>query len=671
MRTTGRECDETLTASNASSDGWRRLVIWWGALWIAAVALGEGPADVSADPFLDSTPIDLPQSVLQCERSRTAAVATAMPSATSIYVPGGGGGGSGVVVDPAGFALTNFHVTSPAGNHMQCSMADGKIYDAVIVGIDPVGDLAMVQLLSQVELPAAELGESRDARPGDRAIVIGNPFLLAGNLQPTVTCGILSGVGRYQYPSGTLLEYGDCLQTDASVNPGNSGGPLYDGDGKLIGIVGRCSFEKRGRVNVGVGYAISIHQAMNFAGALRVGLIVDHATLGATVATDPDGGVRVSNLLTTSDAYRRGLRYDSEILRIDGRSVTTANDVQNILATYPARWRIPLTFRPGDDADGEIIETVVRLGSVHRPDELLAKMAGATPPPPPAPPSPPPERPGQPPLETPPPDEDSPAGGRDEDMPASVDERFEAKRGFANFHFNLEAQRRFIESLRRDAATLIGDDATDGKTNDSVNGWTIEATKLDGDAKPVEEVRWNVTAAEATAVGDPAAEAPVQPGDAESVAQLLRDWLAMVQRGPSIFGDTVAVGTQPLAGRRPLRHVTRSTSGEVEVTFYQSSTSDASPWNASPHQLEVIERSVNPDEDPIELWIRRNQDGRVHQLQTRIGIDVAGTWRIDRWSPAGSDDLKPEPADGPSTAEISSVIDGKTDQPASRPSASP
>ena len=120
-------------------------------------------------------------------------------------------------------------------------------------------------------------------------MVIGNPFPLATNLKPTVTYGILSGVGRYQYPSGTLLEYGDCLQTDASVNPGNSSGPIYDAEGRLLGIIGRCSFEKRGRVNVGVGYAISINQAENFIGYLHSGRIVDHATLGATVSTDPDG----------------------------------------------------------------------------------------------------------------------------------------------------------------------------------------------------------------------------------------------------------------------------------------------------------------------------------------------------------------------------------------------
>ncbi len=79
-----------------------------------------------------------------------------------------------------------------------------------------------------------------------------------------MTYGIVSGTHRYQYPAGTFLEYTDCIQIDASINPGNSGGPLFNSKEELVGINGRGSFEKRGRVNVGVGYAISINQVMHF-----------------------------------------------------------------------------------------------------------------------------------------------------------------------------------------------------------------------------------------------------------------------------------------------------------------------------------------------------------------------------------------------------------------------
>ena len=88
-------------------------------------------------------------------------------------------------------------------------------------------------------------------------MAMGNPFLLATDFTPTVTFGLVSGVHRYQYPEGKgLLEYTDCIQIDTSINPGNSGGPLFNMNGELIGINGRGSFDKRGRVNSGVGYAI-------------------------------------------------------------------------------------------------------------------------------------------------------------------------------------------------------------------------------------------------------------------------------------------------------------------------------------------------------------------------------------------------------------------------------
>ena len=133
------------------------------------------------------------------------------------------------------------------------------------------------------DFPHATLADSDTVHVGDEAYAVGNPFLLATDLQPTVTFGMVSGVHRYQYPAGTFLEYTDCLQVDASINPGNSGGPLFNADGEVIGINGRISVEKRGRVNVGAGYAISSNQVRYFLSHLRSGRIVNHATLGATV----------------------------------------------------------------------------------------------------------------------------------------------------------------------------------------------------------------------------------------------------------------------------------------------------------------------------------------------------------------------------------------------------
>src|SRR5205814_2664695 len=105
------------------------------------------------------------------------------------------------------------------------------------------------------------------------------------------------GVNRYQPPEGKgTLEYTDCIQFDTSINPGNSGGPLFNMNGELIGINGRGSFDKRGRVNSGVGYAISINQIKNFLGHMRAGIDTDHATLGATVKTVGEGDDEIARM---------------------------------------------------------------------------------------------------------------------------------------------------------------------------------------------------------------------------------------------------------------------------------------------------------------------------------------------------------------------------------------
>src|SRR5438093_4141257 len=244
---------------------------------------------------------DLDPRLKEAEEKRVAVIDKVRPSVVAIFGRGGQGGGSGVLIDPDGYALTNFHVTAGAGHVMKCGLPDGVLYDAVLVGLDKVGDIALIKLLPKKEgqkFPFAALGDSDKCRAGDWSLAMGNPFLLATDFTPTVTYGLISGVHRYQYPAGTLLEYTDCIQTDTSINPGNSGGPLFNMDGELIGINGRGSFEKRGRVNSGVGYAISINQIKNFMGHLRAGLDSDHATLGAIVESSK--GEETGNKLTVT-----------------------------------------------------------------------------------------------------------------------------------------------------------------------------------------------------------------------------------------------------------------------------------------------------------------------------------------------------------------------------------
>ncbi len=280
---------------------------------------------------------DLPLHPLveEAERDRVETVRKIIPATIAIFDAKGEGGGSGVIVRRDGLAVTNFHVVAPCGPFMLCGLPDGTVVSAVLLGVDPPGDVAVIRLLDDREYPVAEIGDSDNSRAGQEVFVVGNPFLLADDLRPTVTHGVLSGVHRYQYPANTILEYADCLQTDAAINPGNSGGPLYNHQGQLIGINGRASFEKRGRVNVGVGYAISINQVMRFLSYLESGRIVDHALLGATVRTLSGGRVVIDQIDRNSDAYRRGLRYGDQVLSLAGRDIRSANEVQNIVSTYP------------------------------------------------------------------------------------------------------------------------------------------------------------------------------------------------------------------------------------------------------------------------------------------------------------------------------------------------
>ncbi|MEL7421326.1 MAG: trypsin-like peptidase domain-containing protein, partial [Cyanobacteria bacterium J06555_3] len=179
------------------------------------------------------------------------------------------GEGSGFIVTDDGLIFTNAHVVEGA-DRVEVVLQDGRRFEGKVIGADPLTDVAVVDIDAD-ELPVVDIGDSRLLTPGEWAIAIGNPL----GLDSTVTVGIISAVGRSAADVGIPTQRAQFIQTDAAINPGNSGGPIYNADGELLGVIGRCSFEKRGRVNVGVGYAISINQANNFLGYLRSGRIVD------------------------------------------------------------------------------------------------------------------------------------------------------------------------------------------------------------------------------------------------------------------------------------------------------------------------------------------------------------------------------------------------------------
>jgi len=399
-------------------------------------------------------------AVLKAQAARVAVIEQAAKSVVAVFGASGGGGGSGVLISADGYALTNFHVTAGAGNFMKCGLNDGKLYDAVIVGIDPTGDVAIIKLLGRDDFPTAPLGDSDKLRVGNWVYAMGNPFLLANDFKPTVTYGIVSGVHRYQYPAGTFLEYTDCIQVDASINPGNSGGPLFNSAGEVVGINGRISFEKRSRVNSGVGYAISINQIKHFMDHLKSGRVVDHATAGATVTTLTDGTVVINEIMEESAAYRRGLRSEDELVSFAGRPIRSVNQFKNILGIYPKGWNIPLVYRRDDQKH----EIYFRLRALHRASELIPKPKKRGPHPQPKPKKNDPEK-GDPKKPSP---DNTP---KKITVPKSVtpekyQKLFVKKEGFANYYFNQLHQNRLVDSLNQwgNFSSLLGTWTFSGKT---------------------------------------------------------------------------------------------------------------------------------------------------------------------------------------------------------------
>jgi S1-C subfamily serine protease len=546
--------------------------------------------------------------VLAAETSRIQTIERISRPTLAIFGADGQGGGSGVIISPDGYALTNFHVTAPTGPAMKCGLADGRLVDAVLVGLDPGGDVALIKLLGDDDFPAAELGDSDSVRTGDWVYVVGNPFLLADDFKPTITYGIVSGVHRYQYPAGTLLEYADCLQTDAAINPGNSGGPLFDAQGQLIGINGRGSFEKRGRINVGVGYAISINQINRFLGLLKSGRIIDHASLGATVTTDAEGRVVVDDVLDDSDAFRRGLRYGDELVQFGGRDIGSANAFKNALGTYPAGWRVPITFR----RDGHQFERSVRLAGVHRGGELEALLQAEHEPP--VPDQPPRKSEPQPPGEPP----DSPPEKRRRPLPANskapmpraVRQHYEAAPGYANYWFNRYHQQRVWNAFlaRGDFAETGWDWKIGGKTT-AGGDVTIEISEKSGsivmpDGKSGAEFGLSLTEE----------KSPPRSGGLLATLHL---WQRLLLFGPRRFGEVYYLGTMPWGADNKLADCLVAIHGGVESRFYFE------PENSD---LVGIEMQASDDEDACEVYFSdvREVDGRnlPHRWIIRHGDDV-------------------------------------------------
>ncbi len=247
------------------------------------------------------------------------------------------GGGSGFVFTPDGLVLTNSHVVHDA-KRIQVSLPDGRHLAAHTIGDDPATDLAVIRLgIPDNDAPsliAAPLGDSQSLRVGQIAIAIGNPY----GFQYTVTAGVVSALGRsLRSYSGRLIE--DVIQTDASLNPGNSGGPLVTSDGRVIGVNTATIMGAQG-----LCFAIGINTAKFVAGRLLRDGRIKRSYIGVEAQTAPlhrrvvrfydlgsESGVFVMSVDAGGPAQKAGVREGDLIIALDGKPVAGVDDLHRLL----------------------------------------------------------------------------------------------------------------------------------------------------------------------------------------------------------------------------------------------------------------------------------------------------------------------------------------------------
>ena len=304
----------------------RSLTLFRGNGSNGAAAPQPAPADDA--PLLDAY-----------SRTVTGVVEAVSPSVVHIHVAGERGGraargtGSGVIVSPDGLVLTNNHVVEGAHN-IDATLAGDRSFRARVLGRDPDTDLAVLRAETSDTLPVARLGNSKAVMPGQIAIAIGNPL----GFQSTVTAGIVSAVGRTLMGHGGRM-IGDVIQTDAALNPGNSGGPLVSSAGEVIGINTASIMGAQGICfSVASNTALHVLQQVLKHGRVRrarIGIAGEQVLL--TDRTRHRAGlsqrsaVRVAALTEQSPAGRAGLREGDIIVSLDGQAVTGIDDVTRLL----------------------------------------------------------------------------------------------------------------------------------------------------------------------------------------------------------------------------------------------------------------------------------------------------------------------------------------------------
>ena len=286
--------------------------------------------------------------------------------------------GSGFIISADGFVVTNNHVVSPDARaklqSITVTLPDGTEYEAELVGADAASDLAVLKIKANRTFPYVTFGDSSAARVGEWVVAIGNPFGLGG----TVTSGIISAVYRNTGQGGAYDRY---LQTDASINRGNSGGPLFDMRGNVIGI-NNAIFSPSGG-SVGIGFAIPAEIAAPIVEQLREGREIQRGYLGvglnpinedfaASLGLPKRRGELVQTVQDDSPAARAGLKPGDILTKVNGQDVTAEQSVSFLVANLEPGAQVPVELL----RDGKRIALNVTLGK--RPTEAELQQQAQT-----------------------------------------------------------------------------------------------------------------------------------------------------------------------------------------------------------------------------------------------------------------------------------------------------
>ncbi len=296
------------------------------------------------------------------------------------------GSGSGVILSEDGYIVTNNHVIKNA-DQIEIVLNDKRKYEATLVGVDPTTDLAVLKIEAE-DLPTIKMGNSDAVQVGEWVLAVGNPF----NLTSTVTAGIVSAKARniniLHDKENLAIE--SFIQTDAAVNPGNSGGALVDSDGNLVGI--NTAIATPTGTYAGYAFAVPVNLVKKVVEDLKEYGVVQRALLGVSIAEvnaelaeekglDKIEGVYIAGVREESAAAEAGLQEGDIILKINGTTIKHSSQLQEVIARYRPGETVTVTYKRGDKTKDAKVTLKNKLGTtqvVKKGETQIVQVLGAS-----------------------------------------------------------------------------------------------------------------------------------------------------------------------------------------------------------------------------------------------------------------------------------------------------